>query len=296
MRRRTIALAIVLGLSGTGCATITDSAHGTAYWTRRAIEDAREHHRNRTLADRAWAAQVTTVCRGATADYADGFKAGFADHLYRGTTQPPPLPPKKYRGLHYQTPDGFRAGSNWLAGFRHGIEDARVSGLRQMITGPSSLQTELAPGMGYPTVDPVELLSPPGLLDGPRLPQQNLIPPAVEESVTTARAAPPGVLPRPVPEQDAPAAAVAIPPFVVRCGFVGPVDRLRPGATKPLPHITPPAGAVLDEVPWVPGGTLRPAGAPVTWAPRPGSDPGVAEKACRPDDEPGVLTAGGPAR
>ena len=147
MSRRTISCAIALSLTSMGCAAVTDATHATSYWTHQAIQDSRERHRNCKLAEAAWA-EVRSGNPGSAAseDYADGFKDGFADHLFRATTTPPPLPPKRYRELRYQTPAGFRAGAEWLAGFRHGIDAARASGLRELVTGPSSLGAEPAAG------------------------------------------------------------------------------------------------------------------------------------------------------
>ena len=135
---RTSACTLLLSLMGSGCAVFTDSAHATSYWTNRSIEDMQERHRNRKLASSAWE-ESRAANPSASEDFAEGFKDGFADHLYRATSQPPPLPPKRYREIRYQTSAGFRAAEEWLAGFRLGIDDAQASGLRELVTGPSSI-------------------------------------------------------------------------------------------------------------------------------------------------------------
>ena len=110
---RTSACTLLLSLLGSGCAVFTDSAHATSYWTNRSIEDMQERHRNRKLASSAWE-ESRAANPSASEDFAAGFKDGFADHLYRATSQPPPLPPKRYREIRYQTSAGFRAAEEWL--------------------------------------------------------------------------------------------------------------------------------------------------------------------------------------
>jgi hypothetical protein len=73
-------------------------------------------------------------------DYAMGFKDGFADYLYAGGTgEPPPLPPRYYWKMRYETPDGHQAMEDWFAGFRHGAGVARASGYREWVTIASSV-------------------------------------------------------------------------------------------------------------------------------------------------------------
>ncbi len=81
-----------------------------------------------------------------SADYVDGFKDGFADYLYAGGTgEPPPLPPRHYWKIDYETPEGHQAIVDWFAGFRHGAVVAQESGYRQWVTIPSSLPPRNAP-------------------------------------------------------------------------------------------------------------------------------------------------------
>ncbi|MFO0805469.1 MAG: hypothetical protein U0791_20385 [Gemmataceae bacterium] len=138
MRGRFIFCAISLSLLGTGCSTVVNAGHGTSYWTRQAMRDAHERKRNHRLAKDAWA-EFQIAHPDVSGDFADGFRDGFADHLFRGTLQAPLLPPARYRDLSYQTSDGFRAGSDWLDGFQAGIADAQARGIRNWILGPTSL-------------------------------------------------------------------------------------------------------------------------------------------------------------
>ena len=206
MRLRATSCVIALSLVGAGCNTVIDSGHGTAYWTRQAIRNAQERHRNHTLAEQAWKEVAgKTPKHGGSADYAEGFKEGFADHLYRGTTEPPPVPPKEYRAPRYQTPDGYRAGEEWLAGFRHGVQEARARGLREWITGPSSMRVEPAsvpigepvavPPITRPVVSAPAPIPPAEKLPAPRSVAPPPVPPATP--------VPPDLPVPPVPEKPA---------------------------------------------------------------------------------------------
>jgi hypothetical protein len=127
-----------LSLSGGGCALISDSVSVTTYRAKEAVADCRESKRNSEWARQAWAnvrGQNPQACY--SKDYAAGFEDGFANYLYRGGNgEPPPLPPRHYRSVGYQTPQGYRAIEDWFAGYRHGAGVAKESGYRQWVTGP----------------------------------------------------------------------------------------------------------------------------------------------------------------
>src|SRR5205814_477965 len=114
----------------------------------------KEMKRNRRWAESAWC-EYTSWSGGGTkgvhhsTDYADGFKDGYAEYLYRGGDGEPPLvAPLRYRHTRYQTPQGYQAIEDWFAGYRHGASVARDTGVRRFITGPSGLH-----GSGEPAVD-----------------------------------------------------------------------------------------------------------------------------------------------
>jgi hypothetical protein len=120
---------------------VSDAVSLTAYSVRESAEDLSESIRNRRWAAQAW--DQTRDRSPETAyspDYERGFEDGFTHYLYRGGTgEPPPLPPRRYRWLRYQTPQGYRAIEDWYAGFRQGADVARQSGYRRWVTGPSAL-------------------------------------------------------------------------------------------------------------------------------------------------------------
>jgi len=120
-----------------GCSLVSDGAHVLSYRTHRAIDDSRERHRDRKLAEAAWA---ESEARNQGEDFAAGFKEGFAEHLFRGTCKPPPLPPARYRTVRNQTAAGYEAAEGWLNGFRAGVADAQNRGLRELVTGTSALR------------------------------------------------------------------------------------------------------------------------------------------------------------
>jgi hypothetical protein len=101
-----------------------------------------ERRRDYKLAEEIW----QTVAHAnpklpSSIDYENGFKDGFADYLYAGGTgEPPPLPPRQYWRITYETPEGHQAIGDWFAGFRLGAAVARESGYREWVTIPSSFR------------------------------------------------------------------------------------------------------------------------------------------------------------
>lgn len=103
------------------------------------IEFSSKRDRGRSLKTyRQWADEAWSVERRAcpevagNSDYALGFRDGFVDYIYAGGDgQPPPVPPRKFWNVGWRTPDGDVGAQQWFAGYRHGAQSARNSGLRQ---------------------------------------------------------------------------------------------------------------------------------------------------------------------
>ena len=163
-----------LCLGSTGCALVHDSASLATFKMRESAQDFCEGVRNRQWARETWADirranQKVEYSR----DYEDGFKDGFEQYLYRGgNCEPPPLPPKRYRTVRFQTPWGYQAIQNWFDGFRHGAAVARDSGYRDWITGPSALRAECGPPAEWEVAEPappigIDVLPPPTPTDTP---------------------------------------------------------------------------------------------------------------------------------
>jgi hypothetical protein len=157
--KRAYALAL-LGFTtlSQGCALLQDTSRNLCA----VVTDCTEAHREKTR-DRQWAeAAWQTVCMkdgpvAHSADFAMGFKDGFAEYLYRGGNGEPPLmAPQRYRRLRYQNPQGYQLIHDWFDGFRFGAASARDSGARKWITGPSSVEGQPVPTHDLPMPTPIE--------------------------------------------------------------------------------------------------------------------------------------------
>lgn len=146
MRAKALLCIIGLGLLGSGCSVVSTATRVVSARVKETIDDCLERRRNEEWAEAAWQEVCLAYGGGAfSEDHAQGFKAGFTEHLYRGTIQPPPLPPASYRCVRYQTPEGYRAIEAWFAGFRHGVSVAQAQGYRDCVTGPSALRAASPP-------------------------------------------------------------------------------------------------------------------------------------------------------
>jgi hypothetical protein len=163
-----MALALLgLSIPCSGCALVEDSCRNLCQAVCRPFETHMEVSRNRLWAENAWGHACSSNGQmGFSEDYAQGFKDGYAEYLYRGgDCEPPLLPPKHYRRVQYQTPEGYQAVENWFAGYRHGAMTARDTGARRWITGPTGLVTPQVPHgtvqlPGRPNEQPITLPMP----------------------------------------------------------------------------------------------------------------------------------------
>lgn len=148
MRANPTFIAIGLLILSSGCALMKDSVGVTTHQVRRSVNNWVEKTRNHRLATRAWkkARKQNPDLLFSSSDYVDGYKDGFADLLYYGDTcEPPVLPPSRYRTVHYQNPKGYQAIQKWFCGYKHGMEDARLSDYRKWIVGPSNVPSPEIP-------------------------------------------------------------------------------------------------------------------------------------------------------
>ncbi len=294
--RRTASL-VALALLTAGCSLVSDGAHVLEYRARRALEDARERHRDRQLAAAAWS-EVAGREPGRSADYADGFRDGFVAHLFRGTLDPPPLPPARYRTTRSQTEVGYRAAEDWLNGFRAGAAEAQRRGLRDLVTGPSALRAAGGPAeeVAVPVLVPPSDGTPePGVPLPPELvpvpppmvaPVSPAAPAAALIPVAAVRSAPPGT-DRPAPLGLPPA------PEVVR----EPAKPSPPAIDPPLPRLTMRQFvkirmAILLPDPAAP--PARPSTAPAALPPRPKTVEGPRWESRAPD--PSAPSTGQPPK
>lgn len=95
--------------------------------------------RARELARQAWQEMDNGGGPGGFSnDYAKGFEDGFAEFLdFGGSGTPPPVPPRSYWKIEYQTPQGHQAIEDWYAGYAQGSGAAQESGLRRLFVVPA---------------------------------------------------------------------------------------------------------------------------------------------------------------
>src|SRR5581483_2008946 len=101
-----------------GCSLADIATHLVTGRIRQSLSDYQERKRDRQWAEDAWR-DIQNAHPGAfSEDYALGFKTGFADFLYNGGDgEPPALAPERYRTIHYQSLEGYRAAEDWFAGY-----------------------------------------------------------------------------------------------------------------------------------------------------------------------------------
>jgi len=126
---------------GSGCLLLTGARNLLVEPIAGYTLECLEAKRNEALAVAAWKS-VVQEHPGVefSVHYAEGFRQGFVDYLNAGGTgAPPPVPPRKYWGVRYETPEGHAAMQDWFAGFRHGSDVAAWSGYREFIVLPTAI-------------------------------------------------------------------------------------------------------------------------------------------------------------
>jgi len=107
MRPNTLLVAVALGLGSAGCGTFWENTCRNMWEAPvYGLNECRVSERNARLARRAWdEARRSHPEEEYSADFAAGFKDGFADYLESGGNgQPPAVPPFRDRLARYQTP------------------------------------------------------------------------------------------------------------------------------------------------------------------------------------------------
>jgi hypothetical protein len=134
---------VVLCMLGSGCGVVR-------HVTQTAIIDQIQYNestnqfftdiRNKRLADSAWREfRKQNVDKEYSSNFARGFRSSFVDYLEGGTGEAPVVPPRRYWKVHYQTPEGHMAVSDWFTGWRFGTTVADQSDLRHWVKVPTTL-------------------------------------------------------------------------------------------------------------------------------------------------------------
>lgn len=180
MRMKLALIVPVLCALGSGCNIAVNATRNLVNEPVQRVDDFLVCSRNYHLAGDAWNDfKKAHAGLGYSSDYVLGFKRGYADYLEAGGTgQPPPLPPRRYWRVCYQSPDGRRAIDDWFDGFRHGAAVAQASGFRELIVAPSSVPPSHDAG---PTRPPTAGPDPGPEADPELPPPRKLMPPAEGE-------------------------------------------------------------------------------------------------------------------
>lgn len=178
MRTRGILLVLVMCVASAGCSNsdfLIISLQNLTLLPLERDDDICRKCRNRERADAAWRLIAKGAKHEYSRDYADGFKAGYADYLTNGGNgDPPAVPPFCYRTVHYETAQGIEAINQWYEGWKHGALMAKASGQRELEVLPLSA----------PPINAVERYGPPIPLPPtrdqlPTLPVPQVLPPPV---------------------------------------------------------------------------------------------------------------------
>ena len=134
---------LILGMIGpclfvAGCRLAGDISDNLVFSTCLLYDECQAKTYYRHLARVAWAGfQADNPEHADSADFANGFKQGFADYLDAGDDGGQrQLPPLKYWKIRYQNPEGRSAIELWFAGFRAGVAAAKASGYRDFVVIP----------------------------------------------------------------------------------------------------------------------------------------------------------------
>jgi hypothetical protein len=186
----------------------------------------------RSWADQAWAETGACCPDNCTrADFAWGFREGFAQFVYAGGNgHPPAMPPKPYWQADLRSREGAAAAASWFEGYRHGVRVAREGGYRDATTLKLSGSLKDCDACGCPdngaascpirTTAPLEAT-------GPFFETPGVIPPPAEVVIPFEEP----IAPEPAPEDDS---ELSIP-------------SLDDGVTKSTPlHVQPTAARAPD--------------------------------------------------
>ena len=161
-------LSVTLGVIGlcvlaSGCQLTWDITRNLAFETYLCTDTVTSKIHYRCMANQAWKEYGAghPECTD-SAQFAKGFKEGYADFLEEGGDEcPPPVPPRRYWKLKYQNEAGRAATAKWTAGYREGAVAAKASGARNYIVVPyNKCEPPQPPLPGPGSVLPVPAIPP----------------------------------------------------------------------------------------------------------------------------------------
>lgn len=157
---------VLLCVSASGCRMAAQITRNLVFETCLFSDEVKGKVYYCMLANSAWKSyQGEHPDCASSADFAKGFKRGYADYLEYGgdCCLPRPVPPLRYLKVRYESPEGRAATVAWLDGFRAGATAAKASGYRELIVVPVGKSNH--PPEGAPSMPPI---APGG--EGPSLP------------------------------------------------------------------------------------------------------------------------------
>jgi hypothetical protein len=186
--------AFLLCVSASGCRMAVQITRNIVFETCLFTDEVKGKVYYRMLAHSAWKSyQGEHPDCASSADFAKGFKRGYADYLEYGgdCCLPRPLPPLRYLKVRYESPEGRAATVAWLDGFRAGATAAKASGYRELIIVPVGKSNHPPGG-----ASPMPAVAAPA--DGPVVPGTGVVTPVEElPSPRTLPDAPPSLPPSP---------------------------------------------------------------------------------------------------
>jgi hypothetical protein len=139
MKRRRLLLLLVL-LHSAGCSFLYYGAENVVNDPYNAAQECAFRNRMRRFAREAWREICKTDGKCYSAAHVEGFEDGFVDFIDAdGTGDPPGAAPAHLRRRLLKSDTGQIEIENWFAGFRHGVQVARASGLREKYVMPIPL-------------------------------------------------------------------------------------------------------------------------------------------------------------
>lgn len=241
-------LALVL-VSPTGCAFVGYNAQNVISDPYNAIQECAFRSRLRLLAKETWRNIEKDGDKRFSPTYVKGFEDGFVDFI--DADSPGDIPaaaPNHLRRRLLQSETGHQEIEDWFAGFRHGVDAARTTGLREKYVMPIS-QPARHPQEPLPAQVVVPLSTNEPAMPAPQVVPMRFTPPAPPATPVVTPAA--GALSAPVaapPPVGGLAAPAAEPAAATRPALAAPVEAptaaTRPALSGPAEVPTPPE---LDE-------------------------------------------------